>query len=51
MYHYVNMFLGRYNVHVIEMGHKFLYAKYVCVFIDIEQLKGKPMQNLVKIYT
>ena len=24
------------------------YAKNVCVFIDIDQLKGKPMQNLVE---
>ena len=24
------------------------YAKHVCVFIDIDQLKGKPMQNLVE---
>ena len=22
----------------------------ICVFIDIDQLKGKPMHNLVKIY-
>ena len=23
---------------------------YVCLFIDVDRLKDKPMQNLVKIY-
>ena len=41
-------FLERYNVHVVKLGHKVFYANYVCVFMDIDQLKGKPMQNLVK---
>ena len=45
---YVTMVLEIYNVHVVKMGNKVFYANYVCVFIDIDQLKGKPMQNLVK---
>ena len=47
---YMTLVFERYNVHVIQLGHKVFYANYVCVFIDIDQLKGKPMQNLVKIY-
>ena len=42
-------FLERYNVHVVNLGNKVFYANYVFVFIDIDKLKGKLMQNLVKI--
>ena len=45
---FVTMVLERYNVHVVQLGHNVFYANYVCVFIDIDQLKGKPMQHLVK---
>ena len=45
---HVTMVLERYNVHVFKLGHNVFYAKHVCVFIDLDQLKGKPMQNLVK---
>ena len=48
--HWLLWFLERYNVHVVKLGHKVFYANYVCVFIDIDQLKGKPMHNLVIIY-
>ena len=41
-------FLARYIVHVVKLGNKVFYANCVCVFIDIDQLKGKLMQNLVK---
>ena len=42
---YVTMVFRKINVHVVKLGHKVFYANYVCVFIDIDQLKG--MQNLV----
>ena len=44
----VTMVLERYNVHVVQLGNKVFYANYVCVFIDIDQLKGKHIQLLVK---
>ena len=46
--HVLLWFLERYNVHVVKLGHKVFYANYVCVFMDIDQLKGKPMKKLVK---
>ena len=45
---YVTTVLEIYNVHSVKMGNKVFNANYVGVFIDIDQLKGKPMQNLVK---
>ena len=41
----MTMFLERYNVHVVKLGHKVFYDNYVC---DTDQLKGKPMLNLAK---
>ena len=31
--------LEKYNVHIVKLWHKVFYAKHVCVFIDIAQLK------------
>ena len=42
---YVTDILKRYNVHIVKLGHKAFYANYAYVFIDIDQLKGKPMQR------
>lgn len=42
--------LKRYNVHIVKLGHKAFYANYAYVFIDIDQLEGKPMQIKEKIY-
>ena len=47
---YLTMVLERYNVHAVQLVHKVFYANSVCVFLDIDHLKGKPMQHLVKIY-
>ena len=35
----------------LNSGHKVFYANDVCVFIDIDQLKGKPMQKCSQKYT
>ena len=51
MYTLVTMVFRRIQCTCRKLGHKVLYNNYACVFIDIDQLKGKPMQNLVKIYT
>ena len=42
-------FLGRYNVHIVQLWHMVFFAKLVGVFIDIDRLKGKLMQNLINI--
>ena len=36
--------LKRYKVHIVKLGHKAYYANYAYVFINIDQLKGKPIK-------